>query len=819
MKKHKELAAAQLRAKLNPADIAYETSDHIPRNSNCHPPQHRAMQALELSLHIKDKGYNIYVSGDLHMGRTHLLTDFLRPKARKAPTPPDILYVHNFDDPDSPRLIQVPAGQGKRLKTALAATLTRIRKEVPVRFENDSFARKRSSLVDKFQTRRDHLFKKMAAVAGTQGFNLDMDEQGGMTLYPLVAGKRLSEQEFEGLAAEQRKVLRSKGDALISAMAGLVRKLSRLEQVFLDDERSLEKEVAAEVLNRLLTPLGERFVAACGSAELRRHFEDIRKHILESLDSFLPRDIVEPGGIGARFPQQAGMAAPPPYGQDGVAGTNDSSARCEVNLFVDNSQTSGAPIIFCDHPTPAHLLGCFEREAEMGALITDFSLIKAGDLQKANGGYLIMRIEELLHHPAAWEGLLRALRSGFSRIEDAGDSDAGKSKSLNPEPLALALKVILIGDDDLYETLLLGDGRFEKLFKIKAQLADHMARNSRGIRIYLSCIRRIIDDAGLPPFTREALAGLVDVGSGLIEDQKKLSLKFPLIRDIMLESAALAAMRGQKSVTGEILREALNAKVFRMNLVEEAFMEEYGRKLLRVATSGEAVGRVNGISVTWHGDFEFGLPHQIAATVGVGHDGIIDLEREAKLGGPIHTKAMLILKSYLVSQFARNKPLVLSGSLCFEQSYAGIEGDSASGAELAALLSALAETPISLALAFTGAVSQSGHIMAVSSVTRKVEGFFEVCRSHGLTGLQGVILPRDNLDHLMLKEEAAAAVEDGKFHLYPVGHICEAMELLTGAPAGVLRKNGRFTPHSLFDRADRRLMELTRLAAKYRGKN
>ena len=815
MKAYQSLVPHKLRATLDPARIPYATSDDVPRSANRLPPQPRAIQALQLAINIKDKGYNVYLSGVGNLGRTHMLRDFLRPYCKKTPTPPDLLYVSNFDDQDNPRLISVPAGQGKKLKKALAGVLTRTRKEIPLRFEHDTFTSRRSGLLSRFQKSKDKLFKQMDAVAGGQGFNLDMDETGSMTLYPLVEGKRLSEQEFADLASDKRKDLRAKGDDLVQAMSGLVRKLGKMEQNFLDDERNLEKEVAAEVLDRLLTPLAKKFSAACDSKPLDAFFVSLRENILDGLDTFLARDILSqsaPGTVDSGFTPPQAYA---PYGPASEAPSRGDESKYEINLFVDNSATSGAPLIPCDHPTMSNLMGSIERESEMGALVTDFSLIRSGALHKANGGYLILRVEDVLQYPPVWESLLRALRSGLSRIEDAGDGESSvKTKGITPEPVPLTAKVILIGIEEVYESLLLADERFAKLFKIKAQLTEHMPRDMRGIRFYLTRIRCMIDELGLLPFDKEALAALVNAGSELIEDQKKLSLKFPLIREMMIEASALASMQGKPLVTGDIMREAARARLFRTNLVEEAFMEEYDRGVIKVETNGSAVGRVNGLSVTWYGDFEFGLPHQIAATVGVGHDGIIDLERESKLGGPIHTKAMLILKSYLVSQFARDKALILTGSLCFEQSYAGIEGDSASGAELAALLSALADVPINLSLAFTGALSQSGHILAVGGVSRKIEGFFEVCRRHGLTGTQGVIMPRDNVDHLMLGDDVVNAVSEGKFHIYPVSHITEAMELLTGIPAGKMRKDGSYTRNSLYGCVDKRLATLGKLATR-----
>ena len=383
-----------------------------------------------------------------------------------------------------------------------------------------------------------------------------------------------------------------------------------------------------------------------------------------------------------------------------------------------------------------------------------------------------------------------------------------RSKGLLPDAVPLDLKVILIGDEFVYEGLLDSDDRFGKLFRIKAELTDVMPRNAAGVRMYLNAVCRIIQADSLPPFDRTALAWLVELGSHLSEDQKRLSLKFPLVREYMVEAAALARMEKAEMVTGSILEKAYAARTYRVNLVEDVYMEEYDRNMIRVETSGKAVGQVNGLAVTTYGNFEFGLPHRISCTVGVGHDGITDLEREAELGGPIHTKAMMILVSYLTGVFASKKPLALSASLFFEQSYAGIEGDSASGAELAALLSALAEVPIRLDLAFTGAVSHSGQIMAVGGVTQKVEGFFKVCSRQKLTGTQGVILPYDNVDHLMLAPNVLKAVDEGKFAVYPVKSIEEALFLLTGMPAGRRRKDGTFTRGSLYEKVDRRLTRL-----------
>ena len=804
MKKYTPLAPVKLRATLDPARIPYENSNLIPKNGTKHTLQPRAREALDLALHITVHGYNVYFAGDAHLGRSHMLLEYLTPPAKKIAPPPDMVYVHNFTNKDAPTLLHLPAGMGRKLKSSLAKLLPRIHKEIAQRMEKTTFTSRHNSLFDKYQNQREQLFRQMNKVADTEGFTLDMDETGSMTLYPLVDGKRLNEQEYENLKAEQRALLKQKGDSLLHPMTAFLRKLAKAEQTFLEEERSLEKEIVDDVLKVTLDPLVEKTVPLCTDPGMKKFFADLRADTLENLDALIPAE--SPGPLGGGLPH-------PSLSLDGQHPL-DLNIHYDVNVFVDNSTASGAPVILEDHPTLANLMGCIEREAEMGALITDFTLIKAGAIHRANGGFLILHMDDLLPHSNAWEALLRALRSGFSRIEDASDEDSTKTKGLQPQPVPLDLKVILIGKEEFYEMLLENDDRFSKLFKIKAHLTEYMPRTNQSTKTYLHHLKRIIDTDGLLPFDREALAGIVDYGSLLIEDQQKLSLKFPRIREIMVEASAFASLRKKEMVTKEVLQVALDARNFRSNLVEEAFMEEYDRRIIKVATSGEAIGKVNGLAVSFYGDFEFGLPHQISCTVGAGNGGIIDLEHDAQLSGPIHTKAMMILKSYLVGTFAHNKPLVLTGSLGFEQNYAGIEGDSASGAELAALLSALSGAPIDLSLAFTGAVGQSGEIMAVGGVTRKIEGFFEVCKRHGLTGNQGVILPRDNITHLMLGKAVLTAIEEKRFHVYAVEHITEALEILTGVTAGKKRKDGSYTPGSIYDRVDRRLAELTEISTK-----
>ncbi len=798
MTKISPLSAEKLTTSLDPKRITWENSDDIPRNYTKKMQQPRALKALEMALQIKTSGFNVFVTGNMHLGRSYMTKNFLHSQVKNYSTPPDLLYVYNFENVDQPILLSVPAGQGKKIQNGLSQSLSKIQKELCRRQETKSYRNDKKKIQIKLENSRHWLLNKMEDKAHDAGFTFEIDDAGGLAFFPIVDGQRLKEEDFEKLSKKVRHDLKKRSEALFEDMGEYLQEYNRFEEEAIEEEKQLEREMLSTSLDRVFKPFIEKTLRACPeNPDLIAYFIALHQDMLNNVEALLPQ---KNQGQSLNNLHELSMQI------------EIDLSRYNINLFVDNSKLKGAPIIIAHHPTHAKLLGCIERRSEMGALLTDFSLIKAGAIHKANGGFLIIHLEDLLQYSNAFDAFMRALRNNVAQFEEADSDGAGKTKGLEPKALPLNLKVILIGTEYLYDQMVAHDDRFLKLFKIKAQMHDIMPRTANNIRSWLSQISNIIDDAKLLPFSREALASLVDYSSKLAEDQHKLSLLYPKIRDVMVEAGAVANMKKAQIVTQEHVKETLNARQYRQNLVEEIYLEEYDRELIKVSTSGEEIGRINGLSVSWYGDFEFGLPHQITCTVGVGHGGIIDLEREAELGGPIHTKAMLILKSYLVSLFARNKPIVLTGSLCFEQNYAGIEGDSASGAELAALLSAIAEVPLSNSLAFTGAVSQNGTIMAVGGVTRKIESFFNLCDHRGLSGKQGVIIPYDNRSHLILPSTLCDAVEKGLFAIYPVRHITEALELLTGMPAGRPLKNGTFTKDSLFDLVDKRLEMLAYLA-------
>jgi predicted ATP-dependent protease len=797
MKNIPELKARQLNIEPDPRKILRSNDIRDNANSVC-LFQPRARKALELGLSIPGMEYNVYVAGEPGLGRTYLVENFLLPRAVAGTTPPDLVYLNNFDNPDKPILVSLPPGQGKLLKNDLQRVVKRLRRDLPRHFEQASYLRLQNKLFTKLALVRDDLMDRMDEAAQKKGFSLNIDDAGAVSLTPLVDGKVLTSEEFERLESSQKKVLKDQSSAVLNAIADLSRLVNKSEQEFRAKEVQLAQEHAASLVDRLLAPILKKFAE---NKVLKKYFDSFKEDILENLPHYQGRTEREPRSGG---PDQQGEGLSDAFFQ-----------RYDVNLFVDNSEVTGAPVVKEINPGFFNLLGCMERETEWGTYYTDFSLIKAGAVHRANGGFLILRVDDLLSHPTAWEGLLRCLRTKQSSLDDPTDHyDMLRTRTISPDPIPLSLKVLLIGDDETYELLYMHDERFRKIFKLKAHIQDTVERTPEAITGYAQALDRAGREAGLRGFTKDAYAELVNYSTRMAEDRERLSLHFSHLREIMIESNALAGSQDKRTIDAGIVKQALAEREYRTNLYQEEFLREYDRRSIKVRTQGQEVGVANGLSVTQVGDYVMGLPHQISCTVGVGHGGIMDLEREAELGGPIHTKGMMILKSYFVNLFARNKPLVLTGSLCFEQSYAQVDGDSASGAELAALLSALSNVPIRLDLAFTGAISQSGAIMAVGGVTHKVEGFFEVCRRRGLTGKQGVLLPRDNIVHLVLRDNVLQAIKDGQFHIHPVSTIEEAMESLTGKRAGERLKDGRFSQNSIYAAVDERLTELAVLAEK-----
>ncbi|MGB5932029.1 MAG: ATP-binding protein, partial [Anaerolineae bacterium] len=670
-------------------------------------------------------------------------------------------------------------------------------RELARAFESEEYAVKKEQTVKALQQKREELFADINERARKEGFMIQPSPIGLLTI-PLREGKPLSDEEYHALGPDEQREISQKQEELQAELKTAIRQARGLEKSVRDELRKLDQEAALYVLEPLIEDLKEKYQDL---PEVVAYLEEARDDILENLSQFRAEPQAEPS---LPFPIPGARELP--------------FRKYEVNVLVDNSEFKGAPVVTELNPTYNNLFGRIEKEAQFGALVTDFSMIREGSLHRANGGYLVLPAEEVLRNIFSWDSLKRALRNQEIVIEEAGERLGFiTSKSLRPGPIPLDVKVVLIGKPMLYHLLHALDEDFSELFKVKADFDTRMDRTEENVRDYAAFVCTVCEEENLNHLDSSALARIVEHGSRLAEDQEKLSTRFGEIADIIREASFYASKEGGPHVTAAHLRKAIEEKFYRSNLLQERIVEMMKRGTLMIDVRGEAVGQVNGLSVTSLGDITFGRPTRITASIALGREGLIDIEREAKLGGPIHTKGVMILAGYLADKYAKNKPLSLSGRLVFEQSYSGVEGDSASSTELYALLSSLSGLPTKQGVAVTGSVNQKGKVQAIGGVNEKIEGFFEVCKVKGLTGEQGVIIPESNVKNLMLKEEVVEAVKEEKFHIWPVKTIDEGIEILTGVKAGQRRQDGTFEAATLNYLVDKRLRELAETMREFAG--
>jgi len=753
--------------------------------------QARAVRALTFGLGIKASGFNIYVAGVPGTGRTTASHTFLQEVASTQPVPDDWCYVHNFRDPYRPKSLRLPAGQGRMFQSDVHALIQEARAAIRRAFESEEYAARREQTVRAFQSQRDEMFQRINERALAQGFFIRGTPMGLVTI-PIRDGKPLGEEEFAALTPEEREAISKRREQIQGELEAAFRQARSLEKGANEALQTLDQQVGRFALSPLFEEIQRKYQAL---PHVVTYLAEAQQDILENLSLFRA-DTTEEAGSQAQAPFQ-------------MPGMRDLPFRkYHVNVLVDNAALRGAPVIIELNPTYNSLFGRIEREAQFGALFTDFTMIREGSLHRANGGYLVLPVEELMRNPFAWDGLKRALRNREIIIEDAGERlGLFSTKSLSPEPIALDTKVVLIGQPLMYSLLYTYDEDFRELFKVKADFDTRMPRSSETMADYVSFVCGVVQNEGLRHLEGTALTKLIEHGSRLADDQDKLSTRFGDLADILREANYYATQDDSRYVTGAHVRRAIEEKFYRSGLVQERAQELIAQDIIKIDVAGEKIGQVNGLSVMSLGDIEFGRPSRITAVTSPGQEGILDIEREAKLGGPIHTKGVLILAGFLAERFARERPLSLSARLVFEQSYSGVEGDSASSTELYAILSSLAGLPIQQGIAVTGSVNQRGEVQAIGGVNEKIEGFYEVCKLKGLTGAQGVMIPASNVKNLMLKEEIVEAVRAGQFHIWAVHTIDEGIALLTGAPAGQRDAEGAFTPGSVYARVDERLRE------------
>ncbi len=790
-----ELPADRLYHRCDPASIPVESSQSSGRLKAI-IGQERAVKAMKFGLGIQSKGFNLYVSGLPGTGRSTAIKQFLEEIAATQPTPPDWCYVNNFADPTRPNAILLPPGRAIEFQKDMENLVREAVREIRSAFESDQYAALKEETLRGFQQQKQSLLENIHQYARQEGFLIQPTPVGLLTI-PVVDGKPLEEAEFMRLPPDQKEEIILRQKKVQEGLESALRQARNIDRAAAEALQQLDQRVASFAMQRIIEELKEKYHTV---AEVNDFIDQVQKDMLENLA------LLRGDGEGEEESQS------PPLTR---RSRQTPLRKYSVNVLVDNSNLGGAPVMVEMNPTLPNLFGKIEQEAQFGALVTDFTLIRQGALHRANGGYLVLPFHQLLANPFAWESLKRALENQEIVVEEIGERIGFATRSLRPEPIPLTVKVILIGTPALFLLAQELDDQFAELFKVKADFDTVMERDDQRIADYLAFVATLCENEGLLHLDREALARFVEIGSRLAEDQRKLSVRFRELSDILREASYYAQQDSSTRVQVQHLEKALVEQRLRSNLIQERIYEMIQRGLLKIDVSGWEVGQVNGLSVVSLGDYSFGQPNRITVSVGLGREGLIDIEREAKLGGPIHTKGVLILGGYLSEKFAYDKPLSLAARLVFEQSYSGVEGDSASSAELYALLSALAEVPLRQGIAVTGSINQKGEIQAIGGVNEKIEGFFDVCQALGLDGNQGVIIPASNVQNLMLKESVRLAVQQGKFHIWAVNTVEEGIEILSGLPAGKRRADGRYEEDSIFARVDARLRIMAEQIEKF----
>jgi lon-related putative ATP-dependent protease len=764
--------------------------------------QDRALKALIFGMEMKGKGFNVFAVGPPVTGKRPATRSYLEKIAKSKPTPPDWCYVNNFQNPYEPKALKLPAGKAKIFQKDLKSLIDQVKRAVPAALQSEEFAARTNSITKKSVEERDRILNELNDVAKQSSYAVRMN-QLGIGIVPVRAGKPVSQEEFDALPPGVKKKFEQSRETVRTALDKAGKEVNELEVKTLDELKKFRDDTVHYSMGGLISKLAFRYQ---DEPDVIQYLDDLRDDILENTELFTQ------GGLERRKKDEDD--APPSIGE--IGGLPDLLyRRYQVNVIVDNSELKGAPVITEDNPTVTNLLGRIENEAKFGTLSTDFTLIKGGSLHKANGGYLILGARELLTSQLSYEGLKRALQSGSIAIEETGQRlGVASTKSLNPQPIPLNIKIVLAGEHELYQALYVADPDFGLLFKVKAQFDDTIERNNENVRTYGKFVHTLCEKENLNHLEASAIAKVVEYGSRLAEDQNKLSTKFPEIADLVREANLYASQDESKYIKATHIAKALEEKIYRSNLLDEKTKEMIKRGVILIDTSGTKTAQVNGLSVISLGDFEFGQPSRITVSIGLGREGVIDIERQAKLGGQTHTKGVLIISGYLEDKYARDRPLSVSCRLVFEQSYGGVDGDSASSTELYAILSALSDIPIKQNFAVTGSVNQKGEVQAIGGVNEKIEGFYHTCKAKGLKGDEGVLIPKSNVQHLMLSEEVVDAVKQRRFHIYPVGTIDEGIEILTSVKAGELKKDGTYEPDTVHfkvqERLDKMAEEITR---------
>lgn len=777
----------KLRWNCDPDLLGFETTAELP-DFNDAIGQKRALRSIEFGLGVDGSGFNLYISGETGTGRTSTIASILNKRAKSEPQPHDWVYVNNFKDSDSAISLDLPAGKGSELAADMKELIEAFRNDIPKALESSEYESRRAELLESYQAASNDLFQGLEKASEKVGFSLQRTVSG-LVIVPQKAGRNYTQEEYDALNEKKRAKLEKQGKELTEQLNEVLRQVREQEKITKEALAQADRDVGMSCLGHRLDPLREKY------SELQKvlgYLDSVQEDILNTLDDFKPQS-TQPQIPGIKMPRQ-----------------EPTFDRYQVNVLVDNKDTDGAPVVFESNPTYNNLFGRIEHVMQYGGVaVTDFTMIRSGALHRANGGYLVIDAREVLMNPFVWDSLKRSIRNHEIRIEDVLEQYRFMTMvSLKPEPVQMQVKIVLVGTPWIYYLLFHLDPDYRKFFKVKAEFDSRVARTPEIMNDYSLFVASHCRAEGLLPFHKSGVAALLEHAARMTDDQSKLSSRFMEIADFIREISFWATKAGRNIINGDDVRAAAEESLYRVNRIEERMQELYEDGTIMVDTSGVVVGQINGLSVLDLGDHTFGRPTRITATVYAGQDGMVNIEREVKLSGPIHDKGVLILTGYLGGTFAAEQPLSLSASICFEQSYDGIEGDSASSTELYALLSALSGVALKQGVAVTGSVNQRGMVQPIGGVNHKIEGFFAVCRAQGLNGEQGVMIPKSNERHLMLHEDVVRAVAAGQFHIWSVETIEQGIEILTGTAAGQRGKNGKFPKGSIYQKVDDRLKKM-----------
>lgn len=794
-----ELGPERLRMICDPGCFPYQTTDEVPPLEGM-IGQERAMRAMEFGLKVRNPGYNIYMAGVPGTGKTTYAQDLVSQVARTQKPPDDWCYVYNFDDPDRPVAIRLPTGKGAEFQRDMEELVADLKVHIPRVFESADYEQQRAETMGKYQSRISEVLRGLVERARAEGFALQQTA-AGFLVAPLVQGQPITSEQYQELPEPVRREIEEKGTQVQEWISEAQRQVRLLEKEARGAIRELEQRIARVAVGPLIERLQEKWR---DFPLVVNYLSRVEQDVRENLEEF-------------RTSEQETPSLPLPFLPPRQE-RESAVLRYRVNLLVNNAGAQGAPVVVETNPTYYNLFGGVEYRSHMGVMVTDFTMIRGGAMHRANGGYLILQARDVLVNPGAWDGLKRALKNRSIQIENMAEQfRLIPTRTLRPEPIPLDVKIILVGNPLLHMLLHYYDEDFRKFFKIKADFDTEMPRNDENLEGYFRFLSSLCRREGIRHLDRSAVAKVVEYSSRLAGSQKKLSTRFNEVVEVVYEANVWAEAEGSPVIGAAHISKAIEEKVYRSNRIEEKIREMIAEGKILVDVDGTAVGQVNGLSVLQVGDYAFGKPSRITARTFLGEEGVVNIERETEMSGNIHTKGVLILGGYLGGKYAQDKPLSLSARLVFEQTYEEVDGDSASSTELYALLSSLSGLPLRQDLAVTGSVNQNGEIQPIGGVNEKIEGFYAVCKVKGLTGRQGVLIPHQNVDDLMLKEEVVEAVRAGKFHIYAIRTVDEGIELLTGVPAGTRQPDGSYPGGTVHHLVDNKLREMAEKLSAFGG--